>query len=194
MKREDFLGTREANEEHSIDESTKVPSEVDKISELIGEFTKYFGFKKIHGQIWCHIFLSPAPLDAGTLIRRLGISKALASMSLADLCKYRVILKQGMSDFGTITYSINPDLVEVITDVLKNREMLLLDQIKDNWTQLSAASDEGSLSEEFPIDHTKIELLGDLIDTAKSHLNLMVRLSSLDLSVWKKFSDLNRGL
>src|SRR5258708_3849854 len=69
------------------------PHEIESLSNEIGKFIHHWGFKKIHGKIWTHLYLSETPLDAGTLMKRLDVSKALMSLSLRDLLKYKVIIR-----------------------------------------------------------------------------------------------------
>ena len=73
-----------------------------------------------------HLLLSDRPLDASDLISRLGISKALASMSLKELLYYQVVLPVGKSKAGTTLYSTNPDLSSVIRSVLRHRERRMM--------------------------------------------------------------------
>jgi two-component system phosphate regulon sensor histidine kinase PhoR len=40
------------------------------LSEQIGDFIQYWGFKKIHGMIWTHLYLSSTPLSAHELIQK----------------------------------------------------------------------------------------------------------------------------
>ena len=94
--------------------SIHYPSELDALAEQVGEFIQYWGFKKVHGRIWTHLWLSDHPLDAGDLGKRLQISKALVSMSIADLLEYDVIQEVGRGEQGTTLYRSNPDQTQVI--------------------------------------------------------------------------------
>ena len=96
----------------------KISPELEDLAHQIGEFMEYWGFKKVHGQIWCHLFLSSTPLDASELMSRLGISKALVSISLKELLKYEVIRESGKSDRGTRCYQATED---VMTPISSNR-------------------------------------------------------------------------
>jgi DNA-binding transcriptional regulator GbsR (MarR family) len=116
--------------------------EIDNLSELVGEFIQYWGFKKIHGKIWFHLFLSQTPLDAKDLMAKLNISKALVSISLRDLLLYDVILEDKLSIEGTRTYIANSDIKTVVEQVLRAREKVMMGKIKGsflNLKQISAA-------------------------------------------------------
>ncbi len=168
-----------------VSKETALPKELDELIELVGCFIKYFGFKKVHGQIWAHLFFSPEPLDAPALMKRLSISKALVSMTINDLLKYDVITQQeGKSDMGTLTYKINPKVVSVITEVLRTRESVLLNKIYQKWEEVGESIDQSDYS----IDRARVEQFGALVEQAQKHLNAMIKLASIDMSAWNKFS------
>ena len=116
----------------------EVPPELSELSYQVGKFMEYWGFKRIHGRIWLHLYLASEPLDAGDLIARLGISRALASLSIADLLKYSVIQEVGASPAGTILYHANPHVLKVITHVLRTRERKMLARIHSACNHLEA--------------------------------------------------------
>ncbi|MDX9732177.1 MAG: hypothetical protein RBT63_10435 [Bdellovibrionales bacterium] len=112
----------------------KKPSpELEDVVSQIGDFIEYWGFKNVHGRIWAHLFLAETPLSAAELVGRLGVSKALVSMSISDLLDYDVVRTAGKSARGTQLYESNPDLPNVIANVIRKRERRLL-------TRLSAAT------------------------------------------------------
>lgn len=110
--------------------------EMNYLAELVGEFIEYWGFKNIHGKIWVNLYLSETPLDAAALIEKLQVSKALISISLKELMDYNVIFEVGLSDNGTRLYTANSDLHEVISQVLRQREKIMMGKIKAAFDQL----------------------------------------------------------
>lgn len=118
------------------------PPELEELASEVGEFICYWGFKKIHGRIWTHIYLAEQALDAGQLMQRLKVSKALISLSLNDLLKYDVILEAGKSSRGTQTYLPNPDVLDVILNVLRRRERKMLTKAETSHKMLSSLSEE----------------------------------------------------
>src|SRR5690606_15506550 len=103
-------------------------------------------------------------LDAGALIRRLGVSKALISMSLKDLQQYGVIEAAGRSLEGTQLYRANPDLARVISGVLENRESRLLKRIRNAYLATSALSPE--TFQRFNLNAQRLHALNDWIESA----------------------------
>lgn len=157
----------------------KVPPELLDLSEQIGSFIEYWGFKKIHGQIWTHIFLANEPLDSTTLVKRLNVSKALISLAIKDLLKYDVIHVVGQGSRRKIFFQSNPNLIKVIIQILKMRERKMLSQIMSSYENLKKMK---------PMEQDSIELsaektseLGSMIEIAENSLDALI---SSDLN-WK---------
>jgi DNA-binding transcriptional regulator GbsR (MarR family) len=60
----------------------KPPPELKQLELSVAQFMQYWGFKKIHGRIWTHLFTSQKPLDSITLMSRLKVSKGLMSLAI----------------------------------------------------------------------------------------------------------------
>jgi DNA-binding transcriptional regulator GbsR (MarR family) len=156
--------------------------ELEELAMEIGKFIRYWGFKKIHGRIWAHIYLSKVPLDAGALMARLKVSKALMSLSLNDLLKYRVILESGKSERGTHTYVANPQVLDVILNVLHRREKKMLAHIEMAHRMLKSASP--TARDHMNISGDRLENLGAMIHEAQATLNAILELSNFDMKNW----------
>jgi HTH-type transcriptional regulator, glycine betaine synthesis regulator len=169
------------------------PSEVQELANQVGVFIQYWGFKSVHGRLWAHLFLSNEPLDAGALIKRLAISKALVSMSLKELMKYKVVRVAGRSPEGTVLYDANPDLTGVILNVLKMRERKLIDRVSAACQNLREVSAEEKTKHKLSDD--RIEAMGDLIKTGRRTLESFLALTSTDMRPWRRFqsSDQNKN-
>lgn len=106
----------------------KLP-ELQEVVERIGDFMRYWGFSKIDGMVWAHIYLSPEPLSSAQLKGRLGVSKALLSLSINELLKYNVISPAGIVKHGTTLYKSVTNLQETVENVLRSRERQMLADI-----------------------------------------------------------------
>ena len=146
----------------------------------MGEFIQYWGFKKVHGRIWTHLLLSEKPLDASDLMKRIGISKALVSMSLTDLLKYEVIEASGKGDKGTHVYSINPDIPKVLQNVLRAREKPMMGQIVAAYRKLKEESATNLRAQ--GIDRDRFAFLGLLILSGNQALENFLRDFNFDIS------------
>ncbi|MFM8315653.1 MAG: GbsR/MarR family transcriptional regulator [Deltaproteobacteria bacterium] len=158
--------------------TTTVPSEVHVLADQIGDFIQYWGFRKVEGRIWTYLFLAETPLNAEQLMDRTGISKAMLSLSLAELLKYDVIRKAFPDKERHQAYLINPNVMEVIGNVLRTRERQLLGKIESSFV-LAAKS---SSSENSPsINHERLEFLGQMIKAATQLLDSLLSMQALDL-------------
>jgi DNA-binding transcriptional regulator GbsR (MarR family) len=159
-----------------------ISPELEELAERIGEFIQYWGFKRVHGKIWTHLFLCDRPVDAQELIRRLKVSKALMSFSLNDLLKYEVIMEVGKSERNTQLYQINPDTLNVILNVIRRREKRLLSQIGSANNLLTGLPDEQKVNQCICPD--RLKSLTSMIDQAQSTLNAMLSLEAIDFKAW----------
>jgi DNA-binding transcriptional regulator GbsR (MarR family) len=150
----------------------KAPAELRELAGQIGKFIQYWGFKKIHGQIWSYIFLAKQPVDATSLVQRMSVSKTLVSLAIKDLLKYDVIRIAGKGPRRKILFESNPNLIEVICSVLKHRERVLLQGVQeafDKVTKLDCSSPN------VDIDSDKLDELGDMIHTASETLDALIQ-------------------
>lgn len=122
--------------------NSELPTEVQNLADLVGQFIQYWGFKKIHGEIWAHIWLAKTPIDATTLVKRLGVSKALVSLAIKDLIQYDVIKTFSEGDRRKILLIPNKDVHAIIINVLKSRESKLIEQILESQNQLEKCSED----------------------------------------------------
>lgn len=114
-----------------------LPNELFQLEDSVGNFMQYWGFKKIHGRIWSHLYLSAEPLVTEELMQRLKVSKGLMSLAMRDLIHYDVIKQTNVGKHGTVFYTANEDLQKVIFNVLKNRESKMLQSSRNSLEKLS---------------------------------------------------------
>ncbi|MFQ5825270.1 MAG: GbsR/MarR family transcriptional regulator [bacterium] len=118
--------------ENSIFEEKK-----QQLAESVGTFIKYWGFKEIHGRIWVHVYLSNNPITAKELTKTLGVTKGLVSTALSELIAYQVIEKVNIGNVKSPGYQSNTDLVQVISNILRNRELKMTTKILHNIKSLT---------------------------------------------------------
>lgn len=154
------------------------PPEILQLDEQLGEFMEYWGFKRIHGRVWLHLYLSDAPLDVAELMNRLRVSKTLMSFCIRDLKKYGVIQEVGVAKHGTVLYSANSDLISVIQNVLRQRERPMLARIRAS--QQLAESLSKTEQKTHGIAPHRLKELGKLVSGAEQMLLTLVRLPAED--------------
>lgn len=164
----------------------QLKQEVDELSDKVGEFIRYWGFKKVHGQVWCYLYLSKDPLDAGQLIERLKVSKALMSKTISELLEYGVIVPIDECRKKR-RYTTNSNILHVITGVLRHREKELVGEIYKHFRAVESFTDEEF--DKAAIEKKKVVKLGKMIQFAESFLNGLLRFESVGFKAFKKVFD-----
>ncbi len=153
----------------------ETPVQLNRLAEQIGKYTEHWGFKKIHGMIWTHIYLSTGPISAQELISRLNVSKALVSLSIKDLLQFRLILQTDESkNKKNKFYVANLAVSEVLAAVVQMRELVMLKGVQGEFENLAAARDE-ILRNDLSID--RIANLSTMISGLEGKLNALATLS-----------------
>ena len=155
-----------------VHENHRVPKPMADLCSLIGDFIQYWGFKKIHGQIWTTIFLSKEPIDATTIVKRLKCSKALVSLAIKDLLKYEVVQLAGKGPRRRTLYHSHPDLIYVISQVLIHRETKLLEKIKTKQQEVNTLL--SSSDEKLDICEERMGELEDMVEAAQELLKSLL--------------------
>lgn len=143
--------------------------ELQRLSLSVGDFIRYWGFRRIHGAIWTQVYLSKTPLSCTDLTIKLGLSKALISPALEELCDYKLIEEAESPNDKTKVYQAKTNINEVIKQVLKSREKKMLKQISENFTAFKKA--ESKNAEHDPV---RVETLEEMIFSANMMLDLML--------------------
>lgn len=168
-----------------------VPPELEDLANEIGDFICFWGFKKIHGRIWTHIFLANESLDAGQLMCRLKVSKALISLSLNDLLRYEVIMESHKSSRGTQTYVVNPNVLDVILNVLRRRERKMLARAESSHKMLASIPSENILGSQISME--RVQALGTMIQQAQEAFNGLLELTTVDFNAWSTLNALSNN-
>ncbi len=147
-----------------------MPSDYYLVLKSVGSFMEYWGFKSVHGKIWACIYLSKDPVDANFIISQLQLSKAAISLGIKDLLEYDVILEVEKSGPSTQKYISNPDMVEVICNVLRQREKKMLQMI----VQASKSLGDKSVPADSPLNPKRVQHLRKMSEQAHNVLEQML--------------------
>ena len=153
-----------------------------ELSDHIGEFIDYWGFKSIHGRLWTLIYLAEQPISTPELVRQLAVSKGLVSVGINELLHHGLIRKAEKVSGGGQTFVAEDDIGSVVRKVLRNRELKLLMSTQTKINELKALSarelaDTG-------INPNRLQQLSTLTDTHKSFLQIFVSRGVDSLSQW----------
>lgn len=164
-----------------------VPPELENLANEVGDFICFWGFKKVHGRLWTHLFLANEALDAGQLMHRLKVSKALISLSLNDLLRFEVILESGKSARGTQTYVANPNVLDVIMNVLRRREKKMLARAEETQKMLAQSAPENLAAAQ--VSTCRLGSLGAMIQQAQVAFDGLLELTSVDFNNWAQLNE-----
>ena len=160
-------------------------SKLDDLSDSIGEFIKYWGFKPIHGKIWTYVYLVERPVSSKELKTFFKISKALLSTTLSDLKEYEVILEQGTGKHGAELFIANPDVFNAITKVLKLREKKLISNITSQMASINKLNKKELIQIE--ISPERLKNLNMLVKSGSKAIESVIKLEKINFSLWKNF-------
>ena len=160
--------------------------QLNRLADQIGNFIEYWGFKKIHGQIWTHIYLSPEPISALQLIERLEVSKALVSLAMKDLIFYHLIQQTDDSlEKKNKFFTANPNVFEAIRFVLETRELNIINNINSEHRLLRELQKIGANG---MVDDKKLKHLGQLIDGGETALLSLMKLTTINPNFFLAFN------
>ena len=152
-------------------------SDFKEFSDAVGDFIRYWGFRRIHGQLWTQIYLSKIPLSGVQLMRKLGVSKALVSPGLSELVKLKLIFAE-QADGRTKTYTANPDVFGVIREVLKTREQHLITKAQKSFDELNQRI--ASSGSNYGIEESRLKSVGEMIAAATVAIDLVIKSADCD--------------
>jgi DNA-binding transcriptional regulator GbsR (MarR family) len=140
------------------------------MADTVGDFIRYWGFRRIHGQIWTQVYLSKAALSGADLTKRLSVSKALISPALVELEKYGLITSH-QKDKKTKIYQACPDVVDVIKKILAERELVLIATAAHHASELKKVvkDDQHPL-----IELDRLKRLSEMIDFAQLSVHFLL--------------------
>ncbi len=115
----DVTGTKSVDTLHFMNTTKDIR---EQFIAAAGEFTQTLGFGRNIGQIFAHVYLSPAPQSLDNLTESLGISKGSASMSVRQLEQWGAVrhvwikgerkdFYEASEDFGRIVRKAMADMV-----------------------------------------------------------------------------------
>lgn len=115
------------------------------LADGIGDFISYWGFRRIHGQIWTLVYLSQNEMSSLEIQKTLKVSKALTSTGLNELVKHKLIFLTSPKNQRLKTYAANPEVIAVIYSILKTRELKMLEKISSRFNDFKPTTHESKL-------------------------------------------------
>lgn len=173
---------RSASKKSKID-TKRQQTHLKAMAATVGDFIRYWGFRRIHGQLWTLIYLSNEPLCGADLVRNLNVSKALVSPALIELLAYKLIYSSA-TDGRTKKYTANTEVFQVIRNILKLREKKLIENAQKQYEKLDTFEGH-QYNQNSRVDHDRLDALGEMISAAGFALDVVIKSSESDpLSNW----------
>lgn len=145
------------------------------VCDAAGQFIEWWGFRGIHGRVWTLLALRGRPLSQSDIAQLLGVSRSLISGAIAELSEYGLVRPR--SEHRNAPYEAVMDVWPVISDVLRSREWMLIEQTR---LALESAIEEAELAqaqgEVVPWNVHRMRLLMGMTDAAQAFLRLIVAL------------------
>jgi DNA-binding transcriptional regulator GbsR (MarR family) len=148
------------------------------LSSGVGDFINYWGFRRIHGEIWTQIFLSVEPLSGADLVKRLGVSKALVSPGLKELEEHGLVFQIKSEDERVKRYKAHEDYMSVISNVLKTRELPMIARTLEDLNQFKTESEKNN---HIGIDSARFQVLENMISSAHMFISSLVTMGEMNM-------------
>ena len=151
-----------------------------ELANSIGDFIRYWGFRRIHGSIWTILYLSKKPLTGAELVEKLQVSKALISSALSEMEGWELIVSVDSDNAKAKFFRAESDVIKVIHKVLVVREKVMLEKVKFHFDVVKSISKLG-LDEN--INPERLKNLGAMIDFAVRALRVLIKINNFKLNL-----------
>lgn len=142
---------------------------------LLGEIATHLWLNRMVGQIYGLLYLSPKPVSLETIVNKLMISKASASLNVWELEKWEAVRKIWVPGSRKDFYQANSNFVNIIY----TRGRLIIRKILDNLNENLARMPKNF----FGKSHlSEIRRISDFCNLAKNLLNILPEEISLKKS------------
>jgi HTH-type transcriptional regulator, glycine betaine synthesis regulator len=116
------------------------------VADVIGRLIEFWGFKRPMGRIWALLYLSPDPLGAAELAEELKMSPGAVSLTLGELARWGVVKKTWRPGERRDFYEAETSIYKLVQRVLRERELVLVREVRDALDAAAAALMSGGRS------------------------------------------------
>jgi len=147
-------------------------------ADAVGEVMAAWGFKRNHGRIWAVLYLRDVALSASDIRGVLGLSKGAASMLLAELHTWKIVLPGPRGPAGEACWAAETDFPGMIERVLAAREA---DTVRRARVALEAALAE-TPEDADPALQMRLTMMLTLATMTEETLGTLLRERRIDLN------------
>lgn len=151
------------------DSSERMERRILQVCDASARLVEYWGFKSSMGRVWTLLALRDGPMHQTRIAETLGVSRSLVSGTITDLAEYGLVRSVG--EGRNAPYEAVVDVWPAISDVLRTREWILLEQAR---LALEALQDEVQDSPNAGYSAQRIRFLLTMVKTVQGLLNLVL--------------------
>lgn len=155
-------------------QNTEAEKNLSELANSIGDFIRYWGFRRVHGQIWTLLYLRNKMISPTEIASSLNVSKSLISSALAELEQHGLIHQSDNSNCAnrkTKLFAAEQDVMKIIQNVLKERELKLTSNVVEKISILKAENNN--------IDKERLQNLELWTGIAQSSVKSLTSLAEL---------------
>jgi DNA-binding transcriptional regulator GbsR (MarR family) len=161
------------------------------VSDTVGRFVEFVGFKRNMGRVWALLYLSDRPLTARDLRERLAISSGSVSMTLSELVQWGVVRKVWMRGERRDFYLAEGNLWKMVSRVLRERErsriIEAIEAFEEALECLEPRKRAGVEQLRARVQRERIEQLLELARLARAMLDALINSGRVDASWLPRF-------
>ena len=161
----------QSDENNDTGASPAIEAATSQVSEAVGLLFERTGLKATVGRAWATLFLSPEPLETGTLKDRLDVSAGSLSAILKRLIELGFVYRETVPGRRTFAYRAETDLWLAVTRLYKSRAR---DRLADIQSLLEGAASALEEAEDRPaeVDY-RIEQIRHLLGVMEFSIGIL---------------------
>lgn len=152
---------------------TRLDRRIVEVCNRLGSFIEWWGFRGIDGRVWALLAIRATPMSQADIARNLDVSRSLVHAAINELEEYGLAERTGDDRFAP--WKANVDVWPVITQVLRVREWMMLEEIRVAIDAAIAEAEEvRRKSGEEPWSIKRLYLLRALTEMAQEFLRVIL--------------------
>ncbi|HEX9577164.1 MAG TPA: MarR family transcriptional regulator [Myxococcales bacterium] len=162
-----------------------------EVADAVGALMEFWGFKRLMGRVWTLLYLRGEPLSAAELCEQLEISSGAASMTLAEMEHWGVVVRSRKAGDRREYFEAEADIWRMISRVLRERELSQIERALEVFERARSQLERLGVPAEHARLHqiaTRIDRLADLARLGRALLVAVVQQGKADLAPLMRFT------
>ncbi len=164
------------------------------LSDIVGDLVEQWGFKRQLGSVWSLLYLRNAPLTAYQIQEVLGLSAGSVNALLNELLIWGVVRKLRIPNHRSTHYEVETQIWKCISNVLKGRELRILEEAISRLDQLQQDLKEDGRNPQAKFQVKQIRHISNTVNAAYSLAEILVKASPEKLAMATKVVSRLRSL